>query len=66
MSLITCGLADILVFAEVVPFDPVAIQVSFLDDPISQEFEIVSASTEFDTAVLVVEFDTEVIKIEGC
>lgn len=66
MSLITCGLADEIIFAELIPWGILYKTVEFEDYPLTKEFEIQLVSVEFDTEIVRVEFDPSPRIVEGC
>jgi len=66
MSLITCGLAGEIPYAEVVPFSTIPYLTSFTVDALEEEFEYVNKEVGFITDIPVVEFEIDIIRIEEC
>lgn len=66
MSLITCGLADIIIFAELIPWQTTVVSVDFIEEVLTEEFEIQSLAVEFNTDILQIEFDPSPRIVEGC
>lgn len=66
MSLVTCGLSDDGVIAEIIPFATVPYLTTFEETLVVEEFITTNVEQEFSATIPVVEFEIDIIRIEEC
>ena len=66
MPLVTCGLSDEGVVAEVFRFSTTPELIQFEEDSLGFEFGLGEVVKEFDQDIVTIDFEIKVIRVEEC